>query len=115
MMGPGGFGRRSLWLVFLDSLSRVTPLVVPIEDIPAEPEAEMLEGIVDVVRNLAATNDLAAVALLLSRPGPGAMSGSDRRWATALGSAFGALSPWPVHLATADRLQVFAADDLLAC
>jgi hypothetical protein len=38
------------------------------------------------------------------------MTADDRAWARALMPITPA---WPIHLATTDRMQVFAADDLL--
>lgn len=38
-MGDGGFGRRSLWLIFLDDLGQQSDLLVPIDDIPMLPDA----------------------------------------------------------------------------
>lgn len=115
MMGSGGFSGRSLWMVFFDSASCVTPVIVPIDDIPLEPDDQLLSSVRTVVCGLVESGDVETVAFLLTRPGPGRMDGSDRRWATAVRSAIGgSLAPWPMHLATTDRIQVFAAEDLLA-
>src|SRR3954447_9069183 len=46
--------------------------------------------------------------------GPAGMTDADRRWARALLAGFRGLTRWPVHLATRDRVQVFAPDDLIA-
>jgi hypothetical protein len=114
MMGSGGFARRSLWMIFLDNESRVQPLVVPIDDIPAEPEPELLRGLGTTLDGVIDGENASSVALLLSRPGPSRALDQDRRWARALHSEFGPrFTRWPVHLATRDRLQVFAPDDLL--
>jgi hypothetical protein len=107
-MGDGGFSRRSLWLVFLYEDGQVAPVVVPIEDIPARPDA-LVANLGAVLAGLA-DDGVSSTAMLLSRPGPRAMSADDRAWARALTS----FTPWPVHLATADDLQVFAPDDLIA-
>lgn len=115
MMGSGGFGRRSLWMVFLDASARVTPIIVPLDEVPAEPTHESLVSLRAVARGVVESGDAETVAFLLSRPGPGRMEESDRRWAAAIREAFEAsLMPWPMHLATTDRIQVFAAEDLLA-
>jgi len=114
LIGEPGFGRRSLWLVFFDHESRVSPVIVPIDDVPDEPDPLLLSNFAAAVRALVASQDLASVAPLLSRPGPGSMQPSDRRWAGAVRQAFGSLSPWPVHLATSQGILVFAVDDLLA-
>lgn len=114
-MGPGGFGRRSLWLVFLDLRGRTLPVIVPIDDIPAEPDPRMIRNLASVVDGVVADGEAASVVLLLSRPGGTSMTAQDRRWAQSLRSAIGPhLSPWPIHLATTDCVQTFAPDDLIA-
>ncbi len=114
-MGAGGFSVRSIWLVFFDDRSRMQPVVVPIDDLPLEPDPQLIENLVGVVRGLADNDAAATVALLISRDGPAAMTASDRRWARALRAAFDpAIAPWPLHLATRDQVRVFAPDDLIA-
>jgi hypothetical protein len=96
LMGEGGFDRRTLWLVLLDRGGHPAPVVVPLDDIPAEPGPRDVAGLGTVLTGVA---DLGTPVLLLSRPGPPEVQDSDRRWAAALGP----LAPaWPVHLATAD-------------
>jgi hypothetical protein len=92
MMGAGGFGRRRLWVVFLDEDGTPGPVVMPIDDIPAFPGVREVQGLQRVLEQVAAPG----VVLLVSRPGPPAEQDSDRRWAEALAP----LSSWPVHLAT---------------
>jgi hypothetical protein len=115
LMGPGGFGVARIWLAFLDEEHRVQPLIVPIDGIPAEPDRPFLRGLTRVVADLVDTGDASSAAMLISRPGPSAMASSDRRWARALRAELGdELAVWPIHLATRDRIQVFAPDDLAA-
>jgi hypothetical protein len=115
LMGPGGFSVATIWLVFLDQDNRLQPLIVPIEDIPTEPDAPFLRSLVWIVRDLIDSGDASSVAVLISRPGGPAMLGSDRRWARALRAELGdELAVWPIHLATRDRIRVFAPDDLAA-
>lgn len=113
-MGPGGFATSSLWMVFLDDDSRLTPVIVPIEDIPAEPDEQFVGNLAYIIGDLLSDSAAASVALLLSRPGSRAMTEADRRWARALREALDELPMWPVHLATRDNVQVFAPDDLVA-
>jgi hypothetical protein len=108
LMGHGGFSRRSLWLVFVYEDGHVAPVVIPIEDIPKRPDV-LVANLGSVLAGLA-DDGVSSTALLLSRPGPRAMTTDDRAWARALAP----FTPWPVHLATADELQVFAPDDLIA-
>src|SRR3954454_6717946 len=114
LMGEDGFGRRSLWLVFLDKHSRLRPPIMPIDDLPVLPDGRVVATLARAFTGLHSAGDFTSMALLLSRPGPPEMTDADRSWARALRDAFAALSPWPVHLATRGRVQVFAPDDLIA-
>lgn len=113
-MGPGGFAMSSLWMVFLDEDSRLSPVIVPIDDLPAEPDDQSVRNLAWIIGDLLREGAAASVALLLSRPGPRAMTDADRRWARALRDALRELPIWPVHLATRGHVQVFAPDDLVA-
>ncbi|HEU5265814.1 MAG TPA: hypothetical protein VFU35_03895 [Jatrophihabitans sp.] len=115
LMGPGGFGTTSLWLVFLDATDRLQPVIVPIDDLPPEPDDAFLRGVCVVVTELIEDGAAASVAMLLSRPGPAEVTGPDRRWALALRAELRDLATaWPMHLATYGRVRVLAPDDLLA-
>jgi hypothetical protein len=113
LMGPGGFRIASVWLVFLDEDNRVQPVIMPIDDLPPEPDQPFLRNLARVVADLVDQGCASSVALLLSRPGGSAMTESDRRWARSLRAELGnELAVWPVHLATCDSIRVFAPDDL---
>ena len=113
-MGPGGFSTSSIWLVFLDADSRMQSVIVPIDDIPPEPDDQFVHNLACIIDDLVDGEGVASVALLLSRPGPRAMTESDRRWARALRRELGEHAVWPLHLATRDTVHVFAPDDLVA-
>jgi len=113
-MGDGGFARSTLWVIFLDGDVRLQPPIMPIEDLPALPDRRMVANLALALGHLHETGDFASAALLLSRPGPAQMTDADRQWARVLREEFAAISSWPVHLATRDRVQVFAPDDLIA-
>ena len=115
LMGRDGFDTRTLWLLFLDEANRPIKLIVPIEDIPAEPDGEVLDRIARMLDEVLDDGCPGTVPMLLSRPGPGAMTGNDRRWAADITRHLGRhLGPWPVHLATCNRVRLFAPDDLIA-
>lgn len=115
LMGPDGFARRSLWLIFLFGDGQLSPLVMPIDDIPVEPDAEMLTKLATVIEGLAEDAGFTSTALLLSRPGSAHITASDTAWARAITEAFGRdLARWPVHLATRGTVRMFAPDDLIA-
>jgi hypothetical protein len=110
LIGPDGFSRHTLWMIFLDEAGRVSPVLVPIDDIPRRPEPQMLSSFRTVVSGLLGQDGIDAVALLLSRPGGSAMTANDRAWARSLVP----LAPrWPVALGTAGSVRVFAPDDLI--
>ena len=111
LMGADGFSRRSLWLLFLDAAGRPSPVLVPIDDVPRHPIPRFVDNLRYIAGELVATrDDLASVAMLLSRPGPSRMTESDREWARALRQVS---SEWPTFLAVADTIQAFAPDDLI--
>lgn len=113
LMGPGGFGRRSLWMIFFDEDGRIAPVVSPIDDIPLEPD-EMIANLGRIVASVL-TDPPGTAAFLLSRPGERTMTPSDCRWAKALRHTLDPrLAPWPTHLATYDSVRMFTPDDLIA-
>jgi hypothetical protein len=115
MMGPGGFGTRSIWHIFFDADGRLAPPVVPIDDVPEEPDELLLTNLGMVMRESTSGWQTTSMAVLLSRPGPATMTASDCRWARDLRETFGpTLCPWPVHLATRNEVRAFAPDDLIA-
>ncbi|WP_052591813.1 hypothetical protein [Luteipulveratus mongoliensis] len=114
LMGEGGFSQRSLWLIFLDREGRPTPLIVPIDELPDEPDPDDVARIARLIEHAREEVKVESVPMLLSRPGPTWMQDGDRRWAAALTEAFAGQQPqWPIHLATTDHVQVFAPDDLV--
>ncbi|SDT37417.1 hypothetical protein SAMN04488543_4019 [Friedmanniella luteola] len=94
LMGDGGIGRRTLWLVFLDEDGRPAPAVVPVDDIPLDPRPADVDSFRLFFDHL---DGYGTPVLLLSRPGPSAVQDHDRRWGRALASC---TPRWPVHLAT---------------
>lgn len=114
LMGSGGFGCASIWVAFLAADGVVQPVLMPVDDIPSEPDHGAVRNLARVVADVVDDGTGASVALLLSRGGPSGMTDADRRWARALVEGFRGLTRWPVHLATTDRVQVFAPDDLIA-
>lgn len=114
LMGDGGFAKSTLWIMMLDDRDRLHPLLLPIEPLPAVPAERFVRNLARVLGDLVDCEG-GSVALLLSRPGPAEMSAEDRAWAAALRRHLeGPLARWPLHLATRDRVQAFAPDDLVA-
>jgi hypothetical protein len=113
LMGRDGFSRRSLWLAFFDADGVPAPTILPVDDVPEEPQPSVGESLDHIVAELRATTDIESVAVLLSRPGSAAMSDGDRGWARFLSERTSLADHWPVHLATAGQVRVFAPDDLI--
>ena len=115
LMGPLGFTFRRLWLLFLDPDDRVVPHVAEIDDIPEEPRTEEVDALMAMCAHVQQADRIARVAILLSRPGRGALCTSDRRWGWALdGSARRAgVRLAPLHLANDEVLVPLTGDDLL--
>lgn len=116
LMGPLGFGRRRLSILFLAADGRVAPVIPTIDDVPEctdGPECgPFLHMCADVLEMVAPDG---SVAILYSRPGRSPVSEDDRSWARGLAAAAAdqGVRLWPVHFANDAVLRVFAADDLL--
>lgn len=110
LMGDDGFSRRSIWLIFLDADGRPSPVLMPIDDIPRRPVPLFLDNLRYMSRELVGKDSIASVAMLLSRPGRATMTDDDRAWARALREVS---SEWPIFLAVAGSVQLFAPDDLI--
>lgn len=115
LMGDGGFGMRSLWLIYLDDEGMQGDLIAPIDGVPMLPDPREVRGIAESIALVRKELGVAEIPMLLSRPGPSYITEGDRLWAMALTQALRDQRPrWPIHLATCDRVQVFAPDDLVA-
>lgn len=84
LMGPLGFGERLLRFSFVGPDRR---MVKVLGDVPIKmtPEPESLRNLMEALSKLVhQVGDGSTVALLLTRPGVGPVSSSDRRWSTLL-------------------------------
>ena len=115
LMGPLGFGRRTLWLVFVDVQGGVGRLIMPV-DIHPEPDDAFVRQLFWVCEEALGAEFGAGtrIAMLLSRPGSARVGDGDRAWARALadGAAHAGVALLPVHLATDDAIVVLPPDDL---
>jgi hypothetical protein len=116
VMGPLGFTRRILWLLFIDVHRRATHVLTQVEDLPEMPDIEMLRNIMHVSGGVLASSVVGgSLALQLSRPGRGELLESDRAWARGLtfAAAEAQIALQPIYLATCDDIRIFAPDDLI--
>ena len=117
LMGPWGFGGRSVWMmVVVDDrpLSQVTEIV----ECEEPPRGDELDNFARLLNQLAAEladTDL-RFAFLISRSGAAAINDLDRRWAAALyGAARRAGQACEtVHLATEGDIRPIPLDELPA-
>ena len=114
LMGPLGFGGRSLWLAVLDEHGRPTPRLLQVDEMPPRPDPEMHASLVRVVASLA--EGAGQVVFLVSRPGSDGLTEDDVAWASTLRTVarLAGIPVWPVHRANDRALLVVAPDDLSA-
>ena len=116
LMGPLGFGRRSVWLLVLDEDGQPTGALLQIEDLPLFPDAEQSASFTDFCRDLIDEVGAGQIAFLLTRPGRAGITEGEQRWGEALQDVLrrAGLPVWPVHRANDHELVVIAPDDLAA-
>ena len=80
--------RRTLFLAWLRRDGSMVPLLMPVEDVPLEPDRVALGNLVTVHDTVAETEDVDTgelhVALLLERHGPAGLSPDDHAWCSAV-------------------------------
>ena len=121
LMGPLGFGGRSLWLLVLDADDRPTPYILQIEDLPRRPDPTQVEDVVRLCQEAlcdpsSRTPNGASVVFLLTRPGRRGLTSDEILWARDLHRAVrrAGLPMWPLHRANDEELVAFTPDDLAA-
>jgi hypothetical protein len=73
--------RQSLWLFFLDRDDIQSPVVVPIEDVPDDPEPDEVGSLCWIIAEvLGSTEPEGSVIVTLTRPGQAAIRETDRIW-----------------------------------
>ena len=115
LMGPLGFGGRSLWVHLLDDEGLSTPLILQIEDLPSRPDLQIREQMQRFLQHLV-QEEGGSIAFLLTGPGRSGITPGERQWGQALAEIVRrmGLRPWPVHRANDEELVVMAPDDLAA-
>lgn len=113
LMGPLGFGGRSLWLVFIARDGVPIRKITKVEDLTEIPDPELALRLMSVCADVAGDSG-ERLAVLHSRPGHGPLSEHDRAWARVLLDAANAadVSLLPLHRANDENLVVVAPDDL---
>jgi hypothetical protein len=80
--------RRSLFLAWLRTDGTMVPLLIPVEDLPLEPDRRALANLVQLHVTVAESEDVAPavlhLAMLLERRGPAGLSPDDHAWCSAI-------------------------------
>jgi hypothetical protein len=101
LLDPPVFSRRSLWLTVLDG-GLMTPIVIPVDDVPAAPDRSFLTNLAAVSETIVESQCTRRphVALALCRPGRVRVTHDDEAWERGIAEAFGTSSgTWSLHLA----------------
>jgi len=104
------FRVRSLWLLFIDPAGCPSGPLITIDYLPDGPYAVEQEELIDLCRGiLDGPGGGGSVALMMSRPGGGPWTVSDRAWGRFLLRGAEELGEpvWPVHLAHSHALERF--------
>lgn len=115
LMGPFGYGRRSIWMLHVDEERRLVPQVVQIAECDERPDPGMAVGLGQLLDSLDEAAPGGSFAFLISRPGHGVRE-SDRRWARFVHEAGGRSSARleMTHLATDAGVVPLPPDELSA-
>ena len=109
LLQPPTFAARSLWLAWFDAEGQQSPVLVPIDDLPVEPDPSMFESLRLLNETVvsAQLGDDSHLAMALCRPGEAVVSDSDDEWVDALSEVFDGLvgQTWSLHLAAGGRVE----------
>lgn len=72
--------RRQVWSFFLDPDGMLTGPVIPVEDLPAEPQPDDSAKFGALIGTAAEMVEAQAVILVWERPGAPLLTSADRRW-----------------------------------
>lgn len=109
VLDPPVFGARSLWVGWLDDDGLMLPVIMPVDDVPALPDRQLMSGLLRVTDGVLADHlpdDDGHVAFALCRPGTPEVTEDDDAWAEALQLTFDDAidGSWSLHLAAAGRV-----------
>jgi hypothetical protein len=81
LIEPDARLRQTLWLFFLDRNQQQLPVVVPIDDVPDDPDPELVGSLCFIIAEvLGDAEPKGSVVLVLTRPGAAAPGYADRTW-----------------------------------
>jgi hypothetical protein len=81
LIEPAVRKRHSLWLFFLDRNQQQLPVVVPIDDVPDDPDPELVGNLCWIIAEVLGDHEPeGSVVFALTRPGTASPDGFDRIW-----------------------------------
>jgi hypothetical protein len=86
----GRANARQLWLLFLDELDLQLPLLIPVDGLPAQPDGDHSERVIETVRDLMDEIGASSVVVVLERYGPTTLTAQDAAWVRFLRAGFAA-------------------------
>jgi hypothetical protein len=109
LLRPLLFDTRSLWLAWIGPDGRQSPVLLPVDDVPARPGLRLVSGLLGVHDEVAASlgsNDV-LLAMALCRPGEPVETGDDTEWLCAFHEVLGEEldQAWSLHLAAGGRVE----------
>ena len=115
LMGDGGFGRTSLYLIWFEPSGRQMPLVMPIDDLDESFDQAGARQLMWVAENAVKDVPDLSLAMAFTRPGSSMITERDRLWGRALQEAIAAtpIKVWPLHLCTENVVRPLTGDDLI--
>lgn len=116
LLEPLRFDQRSLWLGWWTACGRQEPILMPIDELPAEPDPAMIQNLWGVLTQaLDEVTPDGHVGMVLTRPGPPGPTVGDQQWATALADTAPSDPPisWSLHVAAADELVALQVPERL--
>jgi hypothetical protein len=103
LLAPPVFSIRSLWLAWFDAEGLMTPVVIPIDELPLLPDSVVVPGVLRLNDTVVESTGCAEghLALALCRPGTPMITAGDDEWAESLRDHLDAQleGTWSLHLA----------------
>jgi hypothetical protein len=116
LMGPWGYGRHSLWLMFIQDDVPI-PQLTEVEGCEEPPDAELTANFAQVLGGLAhELGDGLRFAVLRTRPGTDRVTDDDRAWARSVyaAAATAEVACEIVHLGTEESIRPLPPDEVIA-
>ena len=108
LLEPPVFGCRSLWLAWIGANGVMPPILVPVDEVPTDPDPRLLANLLEVHHEVAElVGGGAHLALALTRPGSARPTADDERWADLLRATMtGRIAEtWSLHLAAGGEVN----------